>query len=325
MRTTKPSRDDLIYKEIEGFEDYERTQCIAYEMAIRNSEIEKLLGKFRESKSDNKSIKQKLLEYGFNDIAILFFFHKDISSDIGEGIKIIADNSMVNFKADWIDEEEAYAFDNKNEMVLLTKSHLNPYQNLIITHKIKRPKLTLPKIHEYKVNINFALPEKEILSYIKKIRDNIDLKNKTPLEKLISDDLLSSKLKLSKSYADMFFAYDYFTYCKTINENIDKEAQNKITKIKENHKNDLDMSSRNFYINDIKDTYATSKQSSEDISFEIEEVINPEQANNIYKSLDHPDAKNNKRATTTERHLATMRKYIDQFQYKELLTGTSPS
>ena len=32
-----PQRDDLIYKEIEEFQDYELTNCIAYEMMIRNS------------------------------------------------------------------------------------------------------------------------------------------------------------------------------------------------------------------------------------------------------------------------------------------------
>lgn len=31
-----PKRDDEIYKEIEDFEEYELTQCVAYEMAIRN-------------------------------------------------------------------------------------------------------------------------------------------------------------------------------------------------------------------------------------------------------------------------------------------------
>jgi len=34
-----PKRDDTIYKEIESFEDYELTQCITYEMAIRNDGI----------------------------------------------------------------------------------------------------------------------------------------------------------------------------------------------------------------------------------------------------------------------------------------------
>jgi len=38
-----PKRSDDIYKEIEQFEDYEFTNCIAYEMAIRNDEVKSLL------------------------------------------------------------------------------------------------------------------------------------------------------------------------------------------------------------------------------------------------------------------------------------------
>ncbi|WP_323595263.1 hypothetical protein [Aliarcobacter butzleri] len=38
-----PQIDDLIYKEIEEFQDYELTNCVAYEMAIRNKEFKNLL------------------------------------------------------------------------------------------------------------------------------------------------------------------------------------------------------------------------------------------------------------------------------------------
>lgn len=38
-----PQRDDLIYKEIQKFQNYELTNCIAYEMAIRNTEVKELL------------------------------------------------------------------------------------------------------------------------------------------------------------------------------------------------------------------------------------------------------------------------------------------
>lgn len=37
-----PKRSDDIYKEIESFADYELTQCVAYEMAVRNNEVVKL-------------------------------------------------------------------------------------------------------------------------------------------------------------------------------------------------------------------------------------------------------------------------------------------
>lgn len=38
-----PKRNDATYKEIEAFEDYEYSNCIAYEMAIRNDEVKRLI------------------------------------------------------------------------------------------------------------------------------------------------------------------------------------------------------------------------------------------------------------------------------------------
>lgn len=42
---TLPNRNDDIYKEIESFKDYEYTNCIAYEMAIRNGTVKELIKK----------------------------------------------------------------------------------------------------------------------------------------------------------------------------------------------------------------------------------------------------------------------------------------
>ncbi len=38
MMSDLPKREDAIYKEIASFEEYELTQCAAYEMAVRNDE-----------------------------------------------------------------------------------------------------------------------------------------------------------------------------------------------------------------------------------------------------------------------------------------------
>lgn len=48
-------RSDLIYKEIEEFQEYELTECIAYEMAIRTYLVKQYL-KLR------KSVGNKILE-----------------------------------------------------------------------------------------------------------------------------------------------------------------------------------------------------------------------------------------------------------------------
>ncbi|MFK5937080.1 MAG: hypothetical protein QM497_01675 [Sulfurimonas sp.] len=49
-----PKRSDTIYKEIEEFEDYELTQCVAYEMAIRNEYNLKLLDEIVGIYTNNK-------------------------------------------------------------------------------------------------------------------------------------------------------------------------------------------------------------------------------------------------------------------------------
>ena len=55
-----PQRDDLIYKEIEEFQDYELTNCIAYEMAIRNEDIKKLLHEIFNQKLGFKAYLRRL-------------------------------------------------------------------------------------------------------------------------------------------------------------------------------------------------------------------------------------------------------------------------
>jgi len=41
-----PQREDPNYKEVENFEDYELTQCIAYEMLIRNKDVCELINQY---------------------------------------------------------------------------------------------------------------------------------------------------------------------------------------------------------------------------------------------------------------------------------------
>ena len=52
-----PKRSDSIYKEIEEFEDYEYSNCIAYEMAIRNKEVKRLIKVLNKMEHLRKSLK----------------------------------------------------------------------------------------------------------------------------------------------------------------------------------------------------------------------------------------------------------------------------
>lgn len=55
-----PKRSDDIYNEIESFEDYEFTQCVAYEMAIRNHEANRLITKLDKLKRLKKLASDKI-------------------------------------------------------------------------------------------------------------------------------------------------------------------------------------------------------------------------------------------------------------------------
>jgi len=58
----KPKRSDPIYKEIESFENYELTQCVAYEMAIRSpnelATIEAIQDYYQEHKTEIQEAKK---------------------------------------------------------------------------------------------------------------------------------------------------------------------------------------------------------------------------------------------------------------------------
>ncbi len=63
-----PKRDDPIYQEIESFEDYELTQCVAYEMAIRNKNIIRLKAEIDELLSNVSNEHEKYCANEENEI-----------------------------------------------------------------------------------------------------------------------------------------------------------------------------------------------------------------------------------------------------------------
>ena len=62
MNIKLPKRKDPIYKEIEEFKDYEFTNCIAYEMAIRNKQVIKI---FNNEILNIKSIDMRVEQMAF--------------------------------------------------------------------------------------------------------------------------------------------------------------------------------------------------------------------------------------------------------------------
>jgi len=83
-----PKRNDKIYLEIENFKDYELTQCIAYEMAVRNEElidkVVNLMNEYKQYFTTDGFSKKKQSEFTFkaNFIANKYFINREIFMNI---------------------------------------------------------------------------------------------------------------------------------------------------------------------------------------------------------------------------------------------------
>jgi hypothetical protein len=133
---TLPQRDDLIYKEIEEFQDYELTNCVAYEMAIRNNKnfekIDNVIRFYEENKdfisywiSEKKEYDEKLFLTGSEkhhiiiemllNIEILpFFEYGDIISFIDNRIKNRIYEIIKILNNQYKSDEIIIKFDNAN-------------------------------------------------------------------------------------------------------------------------------------------------------------------------------------------------------------------
>lgn len=249
-----PQRDDLIYKEIEEFQDYELTNCIAYEMAIRNKEaakklvilkrIETLKYKIIEktrARTNNYYSSYKKYPIIFKDIieeGLISRLKKEFGinynySEIEEnptGIKFVRHPSLYGEAM----SSELLSFDKKFRHK--TKTNFITKQGYIIEQiynkkrEIKseissnfKRELRINNTSSINVELNPNLPKEELIAYISKIKDEYDKDNsiiKTPLE-LLGETLEKSNNKKTPKkpkalvYADWFYIYDYWKYEKT--------------------------------------------------------------------------------------------------------------
>ena len=110
-----PQRDDLIYKEIEEFQDYELTNCIAYEMMIRTDNDYHVVS--------NKSYVYKIDKIKLSDINLFGFqnllqvveklYPKYIEDTKERAFDIFFKNSLFKQKeiTDYLNEKD---FENEN-------------------------------------------------------------------------------------------------------------------------------------------------------------------------------------------------------------------
>lgn len=224
MKTIK--RDDIQYLDIEKFEDYEFSSCTAYEMAIRNDEVIELIKRNNAYQLENihndSEITDKLLtEYYISDCYLAYHFFSDI-------IDIEKERNLSGWR--WKEHKNSNEFEKTEEQTLtaeffqgFTVRHniidsVVPEQSCILTSFMRPPLEPYPIIKELDVRLNFSLPEKDLVEYIKHIKRKFDKKNsfiKSAFEilneiefkngdKINPRDILAYKERV----ADMFFIYD---------------------------------------------------------------------------------------------------------------------
>jgi len=235
-----PQRDDLIYKEIEEFQDYELTNCVAYEMAVRNKNISALVNKYLKKRfvfsyAEEKNADIELLkDYGFTLETMLWteilgilkqdikLFNGRIRTPITYSNDILKNktnnNSYIYFEKDSFFSESFY---DKNTIVeKIKENNINKEFISSIRFSFKRPKLQFQRNKIVKIDSNLNLPKEELIAYISKIKDDFDKDNsiiKTPLELLgetleKSDNNKTPKKPKASVYADWFYIYDYWKY-----------------------------------------------------------------------------------------------------------------
>ncbi len=315
-----PKRDDKIYKEIEEFKDYELTYCIAYEMAIRNDEVKRLFG-ILEDKKKNFKIDDNTVKI----IQTMMRVHGELRN---YGLDYITSNAhkyAIDYKID--NELVAYQYDNElNYSDMLVNKVINNKTNnkLNIIEKMykpnfSRPQLTFKNSKIISVDINPALPKKELLAYIEKIKDDFDkgyLEIQTPAELLNEEiqkvDNFDTRAMLTKQkrLADMFFIYDYATYrmkeVKEYNERYKAELDEKLSFIK----NDKTLTAKEKKIQEMEAKKEFIEAKSE---AKIKSICNEDdvcnqvglQGDSVYK------------------YYLAIKPYIEEKRYKELITGVS--
>ncbi len=249
-----PQRDDLIYKEIEEIEDYELTNCIAYEMAIRNKEAARKLSILKRI----ETLKYKIIEKiraRTNNYYSSYKKYPIIFKDIIEEVLIsrLKKEFGINYNYSEIEENpvgfkvvrytQLYSEAMMSELISLdkrfrhkTKANFITKQGYIIEQIYNRKreikseissnfkrKLTLKNELNIKIDLPLNIPKEELIAYISKIKDDFDKNNsiiKTPLELLgealeKSDNKKTPKKPKACVYADWFYIYDYWKYEKT--------------------------------------------------------------------------------------------------------------
>lgn len=341
-----PKRSDDIYKEIENFEDYEYTNCIAYHMGMRNKDVKRIrillnrILNFKHRKIGKKLLKGVRFEDLMDSYPSIFKFD-EIIEDLEYKLKTKYFFHYQYYQLD--DNKHLIRDDNINELVQEREmrikgddSYIKPKYNYIardgyfVKQKLKSDLTETGTVFETEIETNFKrqlslpigidnqisikinpnLPLNELIAYITKIKNDYDEDNsiiKIPLELLEKDLKKVENKKINKILiADKFFVYDYL---------IARKKQ-----IKEYNK--FENKEYEYSIKQIKNNpYITG----EDRQIQLRELKRELKGNIIAitdtQILKELNEKENIAYGTARRYYDDIRPFIDDCKYKELITG----
>ena len=241
-----PKRIDNMYKEIENFQDYEYTYCIAYEMAMRNEEIINKINLFNTAFPNIKEIINKInktnlfnttfpnnLESLAEDLKVNFYLSKDIIYEIPKFEEYI--ESKITLEAIEDGAEKLLKYLQSNNLLKYIpqfRRHVSKDLN----------NLTIEELLEYK-NFFFFYGEKDNIKYNCGIFNDLDLSIVPKEFLLIQRDNIKQNGKIDSN----FFSRPKLHIPKDIDKTIDlrinpnlpkDELIAYISKIKDAYNND---------------------------------------------------------------------------------------
>ena len=223
------NRQASVYMDIERCStSYELRYAIAYEAAIRNEDILNALHDYLKTKSDDS---RKFLHlHGFTDEAIFYYrmshteeFPLQTNETPTKGLASVdaRDNAPEPTpyklaplcpKTDAVIVNDTPLIQQSNGIVKADTSDHSSFSKLLFEPRFIRPKLSPPAIKKFNIELNFELPESELLEYVSQLY-KLYRKYNAPGTMELLGDMEFEKEQLTKAntikYADMLYAYDF--------------------------------------------------------------------------------------------------------------------
>jgi hypothetical protein len=220
-----PKRSDSIYQEIENFEDYEYTNCIAYEMNIRTDEFINITNRLKEKIKNNFDILITFNDFATKNGKIDYILFEKVSNIMDEIENLLIKTNTIYYEyhsnnndvikvasAFYLDYVEYLTFDyenfNNNELQVLDDEDDNK-KSLLNENSTKYFYLA----NEYEIDKYEDNPYKKIKSHTtflnpKYCRPGLLFESKCNLDlniniSLPEDELIDYIVKLKKEYSSI--------------------------------------------------------------------------------------------------------------------------